>query len=39
MRELKRVIKRSSGTLLQDAAGLSAVVVMLFGVLLLPNFI
>lgn len=38
MRELKKVIERSSGTLLQDAAGLSAVVIMLFGALLLPGF-
>lgn len=35
--DLKKVIKRSSGTLLQDAAGLSAVVFMLLGALFLPG--
>ncbi|MEH6833967.1 MULTISPECIES: hypothetical protein [Falsihalocynthiibacter] len=36
--ELKKIISRSSGTLLQDAAGLSAVVFMLLGALFLPGF-
>lgn len=37
--ELKTVVKRSSGTLLQDAIGLCAVIVMLLGALSLPSFV
>lgn len=37
--ELKKVIERSSGTLLEDAAGLSVVVFMLIGALFLPGLV
>ncbi|WP_380052205.1 hypothetical protein ACFE33_08290 [Falsihalocynthiibacter sp. SS001] len=38
-RDLKKVIERSSGTLLQDAASFSAVVIILVGALSLPTFV
>lgn len=35
--DIKKVIERSSGTLVQDIAGLTAVIVMLFGALYIPG--
>ncbi len=37
-KEIKSVIDRSSDTILADAIGMAALVVMLFGALSLPNF-
>lgn len=37
--EIKALVARSSGTLLEDAAGVAALAVMLLGVLHLPGML